>query len=246
MEAPFDETVQRKTLKDEIFDVLNKRIIAGKHAPGEWLRQEEIASQLGVSQTPVREALDLLVSAGLAERVPYTGVRVAKLSTDDIVDSYGMRLLLEPAATRWAADLIQKDQVDGLYRILDEMKSHETLNDMSTQRQLSREFHQSIVNASRNALMVRVYQVVANAFPDWMMYEVMYRRPELLEESLAQEYAEHRAVVDALAAGKPELAAQKAMEHVLHLGRDLESLLQIPGELIKEKERQTLAIIKPS
>ncbi len=246
MEAQFDETVQRKTLKDEIFDVLNKRIIAGKYSPGEWLRQEEIASQLGVSQTPVREALDLLVSAGLAERVPYTGVRVAQLSTDDIIDSYGMRLMLEPAATRWAAALIQKDQVDGLYRILDEMKSHETLNDMSTQRQLSRDFHLFIVNASGNALMVRVYQVVANAFPDWMMYEVMYRRPELLEESLAQEYAEHRAVVDALAARKPELAAQKAMEHVLHLGRDLESLLQIPDELIREKERQALAFIKSS
>ena len=246
METQFDETVQRKTLKDEIFDVLNKRIIAGKYAPGEWLRQEEIASQLGVSQTPVREALDLLVSAGLAERVPYTGVRVAQLSTDEIIDSYGMRLMLEPAATRWAAALIQKEQVDGLYRILDEMKSHETLNDMSTQRQLSREFHLSIVNASRNTLMVRVYQVVSNAFPDWMMYEVMYRHPELLEESLAQEYAEHRAVVDALAARKPELAAQKAMEHVLHLGRDLESLLQIPGELIKEKERQTLAFTKSS
>lgn len=246
MEAHFDETVQRKTLKDEIFDVLNKRIIAGKYAPGEWLRQEEIASQLGVSQTPVREALDLLVSAGLAERVPYTGVRVAQLSTDEIIDSYGMRLMLEPAATRWAAALIQKEQVDGLYRILDEMKGHETLNDMSNQRQLSREFHLSIVNASHNALMVRVYQVVANAFPDWMMYEVMYRHPELLEESLAREYVEHRAVVDALAARKPELAAQKAMEHVLHLGRDLESLLQIPAELVKEKERQTLAIIKPS
>ena len=92
--------------------------------------------------------------------------------------------------------------------------------------------------------MVRVYQVVANAFPDWMMYEVMYRRPELLEESLAQEYAEHRAVVNALATRKPELAAQKAMEHVLHLGRDLELLLQIPGELIRQKERQALAFIK--
>jgi DNA-binding GntR family transcriptional regulator len=246
METQPSETVQRKTLKDEIFDVLNKRIIAGKYAPGEWLRQEEIASQLGVSQTPVREALDLLVSAGLAERVPYTGVRVAQLSMDEIIDSYIMRLILEPAATKWAASLIQRDQVEELYRILDAMKSHTTLNDMPSQRQLSREFHLSIVTASRNALMIRVYQVVANAFPDWMMYEVMYRRPELLEESLALEFSEHRAVVDALAANKPDLAAQKAIEHVLHLGRDLETLLQIPGELIKEKERQALSSFKSS
>ena len=246
METQTDETVQRKTLKDEIFDVLNKRIIAGKYAPGEWLRQEDIASQLGVSQTPVREALDLLVSSGLAERVPYIGVRVTQLSTSDIVDSYGMRLFLEPAATRWAATLIDQEHLDELYRILEDMKNHATLNDMSTQRQLSREFHLSIVAASQNALMEKVYQMVSNAFPDWMMYEVMYRRPELLEESLKEEYYEHRAIVDALAARKPELAAQKALDHVLHLGHDLESLLQIPGDLIKEKERQALAIIKTS
>jgi DNA-binding GntR family transcriptional regulator len=244
METQSNETVQRKTLKDEIFDVLHKRIIAGKYAPGEWLRQEEIASQLGVSQTPVREALDLLVSAGLAERVPYTGVRVTQLSADEIIDSYGMRLMLEPAATRWAAQLIQSAELDGLNRTLGEMKNQVTLNDMSTQRQLSREFHLSIVNASRNVLMVRVYRVVANAFPDWMLYEVMFRRPELLAESLAQEYAEHRAIVEALAARKPDQAAQKALEHILHLGRDLEGLLQLPRELIKEKEQQALASIK--
>lgn len=246
METQFGETVQRKTLKDEIFDVLHKRIIAGKYAPGEWLRQEEIASQLGVSQTPVREALDLLVSSGLVERVPYTGVRVAQLSMDEIIDAYGMRLLLEPAATRWAAMLIKRDQLDGLYRILDEMKGQVTLNDMSTQRQLSREFHLSIVSASENTLMARVYQVAANSFPDWMLYEVMFRHPELLEESLAQEYEEHRAIVDALAAGKPDQAAQKSLEHILHLGRELEELLNVPGELIKNKERQTVAFNKPS
>jgi DNA-binding GntR family transcriptional regulator len=246
METQFDETVQRKTLKDEIFDVLHKRIIAGKYAPGEWLRQEEIASQLGVSQTPVREALDLLVSAGLAEKVPYTGVRVVQLSTDEIIDSYGMRLLLEPTATRWAAMVINRKQLDGLYRILDEMKTQVTLNDMSTLRQLSREFHLSTVSICGSPLMVRVYQVVANAFPDWMMYEVMFRRPELLEASLSQEYLEHRAIVDALAAGKPDLAGQKALEHILHLGRELEELLHLSGELIKEKERQAVASIKSS
>jgi DNA-binding GntR family transcriptional regulator len=70
------ENLQRRSLKEEIFDVLHDKIIAGKVGPGEWLRQEDIASQLGVSMTPVREALDLLVSVGLAERVPYRGVRV--------------------------------------------------------------------------------------------------------------------------------------------------------------------------
>jgi len=69
------EWVRKKSLKDEVFELLHQRIVAGKYSPGEWLRQEELAQQLGVSQTPVREALDLLVSVGLAERVPYRGCR---------------------------------------------------------------------------------------------------------------------------------------------------------------------------
>ena len=92
------EFVQRRSLRDEVFQFLHRRIVAGKYAPGEWLRQEDISTQLGVSQTPVREALDLLVSTGLAERVPYRGVRVLQLTTQEIVEAYVMRLVLESAA----------------------------------------------------------------------------------------------------------------------------------------------------
>jgi DNA-binding GntR family transcriptional regulator len=99
MEHRFDHNeeaglFQRKPLKEEIFEILHKRVIAGEYPSGEWLRQEDIASQLGVSQTPVREALDLLVSAGTAERVPYRGVRVLQLTANEIIDSYSLRLLL--------------------------------------------------------------------------------------------------------------------------------------------------------
>ena len=72
------ELIQKRPLKEDIFDVLHEKIISGLYKPGDWLRQDDIATQLGVSMTPVREALDLLVSSGLAERVPYRGVRCAK------------------------------------------------------------------------------------------------------------------------------------------------------------------------
>lgn len=229
--------IQHKPLKEEIFETLHLQVIAGKYLPGEWLRQEEIAGQMGVSMTPVREALDLLVAAGLAERVPYRGVRVLELSRQEIVDAYEMRLLLEEAALRDAASHITQKQVSALYALLDQMKSQVTLNDMSHARQLSREFHAAIVEASGNALLSRLYKIVANSFPDWMLYEAMFRHPELLEKSLADEQMEHRAIVDALAAGDADTAAHHAVEHVIHLGKSLEELLEIPGELLREKER---------
>ena len=74
-----EKELTHKPLKEEIFDALHRQIIAGKYTSGDWLRQEDIASQMGVSMTPVREALDLLVAKGRAERVPYRGVRVCHL-----------------------------------------------------------------------------------------------------------------------------------------------------------------------
>src|SRR5215510_14406952 len=105
------ELIQKRPLKEDIFDVLHEKIISGVYKPGDWLRQDDIATQLGVSMTPVREALDLLVSAGLAERVPYRGVRVREMSTRDVVEAYGMRLVLEAIIAQEAAKNITREQV---------------------------------------------------------------------------------------------------------------------------------------
>src|SRR5919106_7098638 len=114
------EIIQKRPLKEDIFDVLHEKIISGTYKPGNWLRQEEIATQLGVSMTPVREALDLLVSAGLAERVPYRGVRVREMSTKDVVEAYGLRLVLEAVIAQEAARNITAEQLQSLEALADE------------------------------------------------------------------------------------------------------------------------------
>jgi DNA-binding GntR family transcriptional regulator len=229
---------QRKPLKEEIFEILHKRIIAGKYAPGEWLRQEEIASQLGVSMTPVREALDLLVSAGIAERVPYRGVRVLQLTTNEIIDSYSLRLLLESAAARAAAHHRTQAQVEKLTSLVEQTKDLVTLNDMSRQRQLNREFHLTIVAAGGNQLMSKMHEMVTNSFPDWMLYEYMFRHPELLESTLTAEYQEHKAIVAAIATGNAELAAEHTLKHILNLGKELVAFLNIPESILQPKEQE--------
>lgn len=243
---PSDETVrvQRKPMKDEIFNVLHERIIAGQYVAGEWLRQEDISSQLGVSMTPVREALDLLVSAGLAERVPYRGVRILQPSAEEIVDSYAMRLLLESVAVHAAALNISMEQLSKLEEILEQSRSLVTLKDMSQERVLSRKLHETIVLASGSALLHRTYVTVLNAFPDWMLYEYMFRHPELLDNSMRNEYEEHRAIVNALAAHDPGLAVQRTLEHITYRGRELETYLDISAELVQTREAQILPLLE--
>lgn len=227
-------------MRDDIFDILHKRIIAGEHRPGEWLRQEDIASQLGVSMTPVREALDLLVASGLAEREPYRGVRVVELTRDEMLDAYSLRILLEPSAARLASEAATQPQVKELKRLLVGTLKLVRLEDMSRLRELSRQFHAAVFAMSGSPLLARLYGIAAAKFPDWMLYEAMFRHPEALTESLRLEQEQHRAILDAIAARQPEAAARASRDHILTLGKDLGTYLGIPRELIRQKERQFL------
>ncbi len=230
-----DPTTTRKPLKEEIFAALHEKIISGEVMPGTWLRQDEIATMLEVSMTPVREALDLLVSTGLAERVPYRGVRVPKPSPQEMAEAYAMRLLLEQAGARAAAINREQAQVDELRQIIIQADTLLSLKDMSASRTLSRQFHQRIIEASKNLLLSRIYETVMNIFPDWLLYEAMFRHPDILEQSLRNEQTGHKALVDAIEKGDANLAARCAGEHVRDMGAQMVKLLNVPQELLDEK-----------
>jgi DNA-binding GntR family transcriptional regulator len=238
------EFLQKRPLKEDIFDVLHEKIISGVYKPGDWLRQEDIATQLGVSMTPVREGLDLLVSAGLAERVPYRGVRVREMSTKDIVEAYGMRLLLEAIIAQEAAKNITREQVSGLERTLEETRKHQSLKDVSIDRKSSREFHAAIAAATKNDLLIKLYEVVSNAFPDWLLYEALFRYPEMTNDSMRNTYREHVAMVSAIKKGDVEKAMQASIDHVMESGKWLEEYLDIPAALLREKEEQVSPLLK--
>lgn len=238
------EILLRRSLRDEVFDILHKRIIAGEVRPGEWLRQEDIASQLGVSMTPVREALDSLVASGLAEREPYRGVRVVELSQEEMLDAYGLRILLEPSAARLASENATQPQVQELKRLLVGTLELVRLEDMSRLRELSRQFHASVVTMSGSPLLTRLYGIAAAKFPDWMLYEAMFRHPEALTESLRHEQDEHRAILEAIAAHDPQASSRAALTHILSLGKDLETYLGIPHDLIRQKEQQFASVVE--
>ncbi len=237
---PRDNGNQRQSLRNETFESLHKRVIAGETRPGEWLRQEDIASSLGVSMTPVREALDMLVASGLAERVPYRGVRVIELSHEEMLDAYGLRFLLEPLGAAHASEAATPPQVKELKRIFAGTSKLVRLDDMSRLRELSREFHAQVMTMSGSPLLARLYEIVSAKFPDWMLYEAMFRHPEALTESLREEQEQHRAILEAIANHDPKAAAHAAREHIVSLGKDLETYLGISHHLIQQIEKQYL------
>ncbi|MDD2922470.1 MAG: GntR family transcriptional regulator [Anaerolineales bacterium] len=236
--------LERKPLKEEIFDALHRQIIAGEYAPGDWLRQVDIASQMGVSMTPVREALDLLVASGLAERVAYRGARVREMSPKDIVEAYGLRLILEALVAKEAAKNITPEEIKGLEKIIEEMQSRRTLEETPRIRQMSREFHARIAEASRNALLINLYAVAANAFPDWLLYEKIFRNPNLLEDNIETTQKEHSAIVEALKKKDAEKAAKKSIAHLMESGKWIRKYLDVPAELVRGQEEQASFLVK--
>jgi len=226
---------QKRPLKEDIFDALLEKIISGGYKPGDWLRQEDIASQLGVSMTPVREALDLLDAAGLAERVPYRGVRVPEPTHEDIAESYVTRLLLEKSVNRAAALNREQAHVDALKQIVSQAKQLIHLDDMAASRKLSGDFHSTVAEATKISTLIRVYKVAANSFPDWMLYQAMFEHPEELEQSIKEEYEEHLAIAEAIEAQDADLAEQRAMEHIRDIGSQIVAYLGVPQELLDQK-----------
>jgi len=230
--------LEKKSLRSEIFELLRRRIISGHYTLGEWLRQEEIADELDVSPTPVREALDQLVAEGLAERIPYRGVRVLQLTSEEIVDAYVFRLLLEVTAARLSAHNISKEQADGLHRILKETERFLKLDDVSGYQHLNRELHQGIAAATGNQLLARLYKLVANRFPDWMMYGDLVEQPEVRRSALQRDLEEHRLLVELITSHDADAAARQAMEHMQHVGQELVAWAGVPEAMLKEEERQ--------
>ena len=239
-----NEILHKRSLTDEVYDYLYGKIIAGKFSAGDWLRQEDISTQLGVSQTPVREAFDRLVASGLAERVPFRGVRVPKLESKEIVDAFILRLVLENLAACIAAKVIQPEEVQHLSDLVDQTASLLSLEDMSTLRRLNKEIHTGIVDVAGSPLLSKLYEMASNSFPDWMLYEYMFRHPELLQNSLQREYQEHKAIVEALASRDSGAAIYQVSNHIKNLGKELETFLGISGDIIHEVEHQIEPMLK--
>lgn len=116
------DVIQHNKLPDLVLDKLMDWIMDGKLHMGEKLNTEEIASQLGVSRMPIREALSNLEKIGLAESIPYVGTRLIKLTQDDVRQIYIARKALEPVTASYACQKITKEHLELLEKINDEYK----------------------------------------------------------------------------------------------------------------------------
>jgi DNA-binding GntR family transcriptional regulator len=220
-------------LADAVFESLRQAIIDGRLKAGQWLRQETLATELGVSQMPVREALKRLIGEGLAVRIPYRGVKVVEFSAEDIVDICTSRLVLEGLAARFAAHLITSQELDGLKRNLEEASTCTQQHQMSKRREMNHEFHLAISRASGRQYLVRLIEALWSWFPSVMLYEGMFRQESFLLARLEREVREHEAILAALEKRDAKEAEETTRQHVRNLSQELIELLDIPLDVVE-------------
>jgi DNA-binding GntR family transcriptional regulator len=221
------------SLSDIAFHRLRDAIIDGRLTPGQWLRQEAIAREFGMSQMPVREALRRLVTEGLAERMAYRGVRVVEFTAADVADMFTVRLLLESLAVRFAASNIGPAELEDLENLLRRAEHCCRPDAMSLRRELNTEFHVRICRASGHRYLVHQIESLWRWFPSVMLYEGMRRQEELAPARLAREMEEHRAILRALEARDARAAEEETRRHIGNLSQELTEVLGVSPALIE-------------
>jgi DNA-binding GntR family transcriptional regulator len=195
-------------MADGVTDALREAILDGLLPASSWLREEELAAELKVSRTPVREALRRLTVEGLAVRAPNQGVQVAPMAIEDILAVYAVRENLEGLAARLAAQRAGDELAATLREAQARFEAAGAAGDVDRMLSLNLEFHRIIRQATGNQYLERFLTLVEHAVRRFggTTFEAPGRRAETMRE--------HGRIVDAIVERRAEDAEKLAMEHM--------------------------------
>lgn len=190
--------LHRDTLPMQVLNKLMDWIMDGKLKMGEKLNTEELARQLGVSRMPIREALKSLEKMGLAESIPYVGVKLVSLEQEDVLQIYLMRQLLEPLAAGEACKKITEEQIHELEEIHKEYIPIVEADEIDAKKLYlqNRKFHFAIYSISE---MDRVCAMIESLWDTLSFFKLIYGRDVIKNTNGAKNMiAEHQGYIDAL------------------------------------------------
>lgn len=201
-----------RTVKDSVVKTLRDEIIRGDHAPGQYLRLEEIAARYDISTMPVREALRDLEAEGLVTIFPHRGAIVTRLSADELQDIYDIRVVLEETATRLAVPLMTQATLTELTSLVEQMEN--AIGDVVSVVELNHQFHLTIYAASGRKHLCEMNQMLRYRTQHYLHVYIV----EVESGHLPQTQGEHRAILEACQRGDAEQAAALIHDHVAEVG----------------------------
>ncbi len=209
------------SLADRVFETVEKQILGGTYARGQYISEKMLCEDLGVSRTPVREAISRLEEEDLVEETPQ-GTIVVGMTNEDMRDVYEVKSRVEALAMRRAAEKIDDETLKLLDDLLDQQEFYVQKGDIEKVRDLDTRFHDTIYKASGSRVLNRVLSPIH--------HKVMrYRRASLEQHEgrAVQSVGEHRAIYDALAAHDPD-AVEEALQ--IHVANAFQNALEVTVE----------------
>jgi len=209
-----------KPLREIVFESLRVAIINGTLRPGERLMELQLAEQMGVSRTPVREAIRKLELEGFVVMVPRKGAYVSGISVKDIIDIFEVRAALESLAAGLAAERITEEELDELERALFQIQEVSTGDNIGVVADKDATFHELLFRASRNQRLVAMITHLQEQIQRFRTTSLSV--PGRTKHAVA----EHKNIVDAIGERNVELAQALAREHVENAEQSFLKVLQ--------------------
>lgn len=194
---------------DHAYRLIRAQILTGERAGGDWLREGDLADSIGVSRTPVREALRRLTAEGLVRYERNRGVQVAAWTAADLDEIFSLRSVLEPWACRLAATSASVDlgELDRLARDMD-AAARGSIAAVDQITELNNRFHRLILEGSGNRRLDSVVSSIVQVPLVWQTFS------HYSDDDLRRSLAHHHELVAALAAGDPDWAESVMRSHV--------------------------------
>lgn len=195
-------------LRDVVFKTLRQGILMGELAPGQRLMEIQLANQLGVSRTPIREAMRKLELEGLVVMIPRKGAQVAKISQKGLHDVLEVRNALENLAMELSCQRITAEELASLRTALDDFKSAVQKKDIPLLTQRDVALHDIIYAATKND---RLIAMLSNLREQMYRYRMEYLKNFSSHQSIIEE---HEALYEALATHNIEKAKESIHNHI--------------------------------
>jgi len=192
--------LQPQSLPNMVLEQLMESIMDGKIGMGEKLNTEELATQLGVSRMPVRDAIKQLEVMGLVETTPYAGARVIELNKQDVGEIYLERKALEPLAAYYACQNITDEEIEQVEEIHKKLQAVMNSKEASAKEifLLNRSFHSEIYKASR---LKRICETITSCWRCLAFYKLIYGQTYISDPISAQKMIDdHSRCIDLLKA----------------------------------------------
>lgn len=197
-----------KPLRDVIFDTLREAIIVGELKPGERLMEVQLAEKMGVSRTPVREAIRKLELEGLVEMLPRKGAHIADLSVKDIMDVLEVRATLDGLASSLSALRISDEEIKELKHVHNQFINYVEKENLQGSIKKDVEFHDIIYRSSRNDKLI---QISNNLREQIQRFRVIYIKDYSSTRELIRE---HNEIIDAISGRNSDAAMKSAQTHI--------------------------------